>query len=68
MDQHKIAGNWVPCDDSANRLELAPTEQPGVIAMRDTHDPDTQLFATANQLQSFVAAAEKGRLERLIGR
>lgn len=67
MDTHKITGDWMAADSSANRLELATTDQAGLVAIRDTYDPDRQVFATASQLGNLVRAADRPPFRDIIG-
>jgi len=56
--QYSIAGTWMAADSSPNHLELARTDEPGVIAMRSTFRPDQVLFVTAGQLRGAISALE----------
>lgn len=67
MDKHRITSEWMPADESTHRLEVAATDQEGLVAIRDNYDPDRQVFATTRQLATFVRAAEEGRLKRILG-
>lgn len=67
MQDLKITGNWEPADSSAHHLELAPTAEKGVIAIRDSFDPSRIVYATGNQLTSMVEAMEETRFRRLLG-
>lgn len=67
MQRHTITSEWLPADDTENRLEVAATDEDGLVAIRDSFDPDRQVFATLPQLGNFVRAAEQGKLKRIIG-
>lgn len=49
-------------DDSSNALELAPTTERGVFALRDTYDQREVIFATEKQIRNLVSAVDKGLL------
>lgn len=57
----QITSDWTPADDSQNHLEVAKTSEPGVIAIRDTYQPNNQITATTKQLMNLANAAQTGR-------
>lgn len=67
MQQHKITSEWFPADESANRLEVAATDQEGLVALRDSYDPERQVFCTTSQITKLVQATEQGRLRSILG-
>lgn len=62
-----IKGDWMQADESANHLELAPTDREGVYAVRDSFTPGDVLFATGNQLLKLAQAVQQGKMSTLIG-
>lgn len=64
---HSITGEWVPADESSNRLELAPTTDESLVAIRDTHDPSSVLFATDRQIENMVNAYQRGLFKSIMG-
>ena len=65
--QRKITSDWMSADESANRLELASTDQPGLVAIRDTYEPDRQVYATTRQVSELVRAADRGSFQKILG-
>lgn len=61
-----ITGNWTPADESTNTLEVAPTEQQEVFAIRDSYDQREVIFATRKQLSHLVDAVQKGRMRNIL--
>jgi Domain of unknown function (DUF397) len=62
----QITSDWTPADDTHNCLEVAKTSQPGVIAIRDTYDPNRQITATTKQLLNLANAAQSGRFRGVV--
>ena len=46
-DRDRIRGEWMPCDDSDNRLDIAETDNPELVALRDSYHHGRVIFATA---------------------
>lgn len=67
MEDLKITGTWEQADTSRHRLELAPTEEEGVIAIRDSFDPSRVVYATSSQVTKMARAVEDNRFRRLLG-
>lgn len=55
-DRDRIRGEWMPCDDSDNRLEIAETDDPQLVALRDSYHHGRVIFATRNQVRNFARA------------
>lgn len=65
MQQHTIKGDWVPADSSGNHLELAPTTDPSVLAIRGTYEPERVMFATPTQLDSLAKSWQQGTFQKI---
>lgn len=65
MDQPHITGDWRSDDQSANRIEVAPTDlvlgsdgqQEHAIELRSTANPEQFLVCTPSQLKKLSQAA-----------
>ncbi len=68
MQKHTVTGDWLPADSTQNRLEVAPTADKGLIAIRDNYDPDRVVFATSRQLANLATAYEKGMFKSIVGK
>ncbi len=55
-DRERIRGEWMPCDDSDNRLEIAETDDPQLVALRDSYHHGRVIFATRSQVRNFARA------------
>jgi hypothetical protein len=55
-DRDRIRGEWMPCDDSDNRLEIAETDDPQLVALRDSYHHGRVIFATRSQVRNFARA------------
>ncbi len=66
LDTHPyILGEWVLVDDSENTLEFAPTSQPGLVALRSSHNQLELIFVTEKQLMSLMDAMHQGKISAL---
>lgn len=66
MSTFDITGNWTPADDTKNTIEVAPTDQREVLALRDSYDPQNVIFVRKNHLTNLADAVERGRMKNLI--
>jgi len=59
----KVTGSWVaPEDQTRHRIELAPTSTPGVMALRDTYEPEQFITVTRPQLERLARPVIENRL------
>jgi len=69
MTQHpNIQGDWVPADQSQTRMEVASTEEPDILAIRDNFNPNEVVYATRKQVRGLADSLQTGRLSNLINR
>jgi hypothetical protein len=61
-----VQGNWVPADQSKNRVELAPTDIPDVLAIRDSFDTEEVIYATPRQVMALAEAVQKGLFSNIV--
>lgn len=59
----EIVGNWIPADQTENRLEFAKTRQTdeqGILAMRSSTRPEVVTPITKGQLRNLPNALKEG--------
>lgn len=62
----KVTGSWSPADGTKSTLELAKTEDPNLLGLRNSHTPQEVIFVTPQMTKSFIHSATEGQLRHMI--
>ena len=62
---YQIQGSRVAAENSTNHLEVARTNDEGVLAVRDSFNPSDVIYCTPRQLTGFASAINSGQMRSL---
>jgi hypothetical protein len=58
-DRERVRGDWIRVDDTDNTIELAETDEPGLLLLRGSYNHGRMTYVTANQVRNLIRAAER---------